>query len=165
MMMNSDQQNFEDLRRLLALKRHEQPPPGFYHSFSSQVILRIKTGETGDPATLADRLFAEAPWIQRLWRAFETKPVFAGSLSFALCGLLAAGLFYSDAPSGPNVGTLPGVFQTVEFSEAPALPASPNRPPELEQFSSGTAALPEHLRANPLLYNPQARVQTVNWTQ
>jgi hypothetical protein len=163
MSMNSDQQNFKDLRRLLALKRHEQPPPGFFHSFSYQVLARIKAGELNEPAALADRLFAEAPWIQRLWSAFETKPVFAGSLSFALCGLIAAGLFYSDAPSGPNVGTLPGIFQTVELTEPSPLP--PARPFGIEQFSTGNAVLPEHLRANPLLYNPQARVATVKWTQ
>src|ERR1039458_1629385 len=86
--MNQDSENFEQLRRLLALKRHEQPPPGYFTGFSSQVIARIKLGEKGEQGALFERLFGEAPWLQRIWAAFEAKPILAGVFAVAICGLL-----------------------------------------------------------------------------
>lgn len=97
--MNQDSQDFESLRRLLALKRHEQPPPGYFNSFSSEVIARIKAGD-GAHETAIERLFWEASWLQRLWAALETKPIMAGAFGAAVCALMVAGVFYSDSPGG-----------------------------------------------------------------
>jgi len=43
--MNENENNFESLRRLLAHKRHETPPPGYFNSFSGQIIACIRAGE------------------------------------------------------------------------------------------------------------------------
>jgi hypothetical protein len=99
--MNPDSKNFDALRRLLALKRHEQPPPGYFNNFSSQVIARIKAGEHGEPASLIRRLFGEAAWWQRLSAAVEAKPAFAGAFGAAVCALLISGLVYSE--NGPTL--------------------------------------------------------------
>ena len=96
MSMSEDTENFEQLRRLLALKRHEQPPPGYFNNFSRQVILRIRAGEMGEDAAIFGRFSWEAPWLQRIWAALETKPILAGAFGLGLCSLLIAGVVFAD---------------------------------------------------------------------
>ena len=93
--MSQDNEDFGSLRRLLALKRHEQPPPGYFNDFSGQVIARIKAGERADESAL-DRLLWEAPWLQRLWAALEAKPILAAAFGATVCGLLIFGVIYSE---------------------------------------------------------------------
>jgi hypothetical protein len=100
--MNSEPENFEPLRRLLMLKRHEQPPPGFFDDFSRRVILRIQAGEAGDEAVAIGRMFWKTPWLQRFLNALEQKPALAGAFSLGVCGLLLAGLLCSVAPAEPG---------------------------------------------------------------
>jgi hypothetical protein len=95
--MNPDEHNFEMLSRLLALKRHEQPPPGYFHSFSRQVIARIRAGERADTPVG----FAPTAWLQRIWAVFEQKPVLAGSFGVAVCGFLVWAVAFSDTSPGP----------------------------------------------------------------
>ena len=84
-----DKDQFRPLRRLLALKRHEQPPPGFYHDFSSQVIARLRAGDVGEPENFLQRLLSEAPWLERWWGAFANRPTLAGAFGAGACALLA----------------------------------------------------------------------------
>ena len=107
MSMHPDSENFVQLRRLLALKRYEQPAPGYFHDFSRQVIVRIQAGRRADHSSALGRLFWDAPWLQRLWAALETKPILAGAVGVAACALLLAGVVYStekaDTASAPAV--------------------------------------------------------------
>ncbi len=100
--MKPEQENFDGLRRLLALKRHEQPPPGYFDRFSSQVIARIRAGEEEQRVPLWERLFHEVPWIQSLFGAFETKPAFAVAFGAAVCGVMIAGIIYSQSTGSTN---------------------------------------------------------------
>jgi hypothetical protein len=113
--MNQDTENFEKLRRLLALKRHEQPPPRYFNDFSSQVIARIKAGERGDGSDLIERMLWEAPWLQRIWRAFEARPILAGVCSVAICGLVLTGVIYSDKTEPSTLALVP----TADTESAP----------------------------------------------
>jgi len=105
--MSQNTENFESLRHLLTLKRHEQPPPGYFNRFSSQVIARIKLGETGEERANSGRSIWEASWFQRIWGAFETKPILAGGFAVAVCGLLIGGMVYTEnvpaSESAPNL--------------------------------------------------------------
>ena len=92
--MSQDTENFDSLRRLLAIKRHEQPPPGYFHSFSGEVIMRIKAGERGEDA---HGYIWQMGWLQRIWGAFEARPALAGALGLAACGLVVFGVISADS--------------------------------------------------------------------
>ena len=107
--MNHDSQEFARLRRLLALKRHEQPPPGYFDRFSTQVIARIKAGEIGEPESVVSRFLGGSLWWQWLSAALEAKPAFVGAFGAAVCGLLVAGIVYSESsPVPPESGLMAG---------------------------------------------------------
>ena len=102
MIMKQEQEDFENVRRLLALKRHEQPPPGYFHHFSGNVISRIRAGETGDTLRFSNPAAGVASWLQRFWAAVETKPALAGGLGMALCAFLVTGVVISGQNENPT---------------------------------------------------------------
>jgi hypothetical protein len=96
--MNENENNFESLRRLLVLKRHETPPPGYFNYFSSQVLHRIRAGDTGASANWLEDFYGHAPWVEKLLQVFVVKPVFASAFAGALCLLLFLGIVYAERP-------------------------------------------------------------------
>jgi hypothetical protein len=94
--MNENENNFEPLRRLLALKRHETPPPGYFENFSGDVMAGIRAARR--EKSVSARLPEELPWLFRLLSAFEAKPAFAGVFAFSLCLLLVVGIVYAERP-------------------------------------------------------------------
>lgn len=90
--MNREQEQFKDVRRLLALKRHETPPPGYFNRFSGDVMARIKAGERApDRVGIIDRI-TSLLGLQSAMRALETRPVVATGVGFAMCAALVLGL-------------------------------------------------------------------------
>jgi hypothetical protein len=88
--MNPDSENFDSLRKLMALKRHEIPPPGYFDGFSRNVRARIKVGDYGD------EIGEESSWVQRFLGIFNVKPVFAGAFGTAVCAFLVSGILSSE---------------------------------------------------------------------
>jgi len=129
--MNQSENNFESLRRLLALKRHEIPPPGYFDDFPSQVLSRIRAGEADVPGAIADRLFAEAPWLLNFFRVFEAKPAFVGAFACTLCLLLLFGIIYAGRPDAmPKTALLAAMTQSavpLADATAPVLTPSPGQ--------------------------------------
>jgi hypothetical protein len=115
--MNENENKFESLRRLLALKRHETPPPGYFNHFSGEVMARIRASEAGG-AESASRLL---PRLFQLLSAFEAKPAFAGAFAFSLCLLLVFGIVYAERP---DVALQP-LLQTAQNTSPLAAPTSP----------------------------------------
>lgn len=115
--MPSEFEQQDKLRRLLALKRHEVPPPGFFEAFPERVRARILAGAKAPAPGWWERL---ALW--RFWR-----PALAGA-----CVALAAGLWIwqgeqrpSPATGQPLAGEPTTVPQWVESSLTPATASGP----------------------------------------
>jgi hypothetical protein len=125
MSMNHDPQNFEALRRLLTLKRHEQPPPGYFHAFSREVISRIRAGERA-PDHAFESWF-NAPWVRKFWAALETKPAFAGVFGASLCAIMLWAVVSTE-----NIGTSSAV-----------IPSDPLPDPFQQAATAGPAPLLE----------------------
>lgn len=89
MNMSPDQEDFKQLRQLLALKRHEIPPPGYFEGFSRQVMARIKAG--GKAEDRAGWVLG-VPWFRRVWDVMERQPIWAGAFGAAVCALLVWGV-------------------------------------------------------------------------
>lgn len=100
--MSENEQDFEGLRRVLALKRHEVPPPGYFEGFSGDVIARIRARETT----------RELPWLLRILQAFEAKPAYSVSLASTMCVLLLFGII--SVEQNPGVASVS--FQTDQNS-------------------------------------------------
>ena len=111
-----DEQSFESLRRLLALKRHEAPPPGYFNNFSRQVMVRIRSGEAQEAATWFDRISGLLKWLER----FENKPVFAGGFATGLCLLLIFGAVMAQRPEAASQAFLQPASRDAAPFAAPA---------------------------------------------
>jgi len=133
--MNPDSHNFEQLRKLLALKRHEQPPPGYFNRFSGQVISRIKAGEkAGDGLD----------WLGRLWSVLETKPMLTGAFGAAVCALVISGIVFSgDVETGASNAPATAGFSPVLGNSS----TEPLAMPGANAFAPGTNPVSPALRA------------------
>jgi len=122
-------ENFDKLQKLLALKRHEQPPPGYFNKFSATVIARIQSAQATRPLTLWERLQA----------ALDFKPALA-----ALAGLTAVGMVLFGLNHAAKVGQ-----QTGSSPAAPSVTRALPIPSEAEAASPQEVTL--HLLAGPPL--------------
>jgi hypothetical protein len=118
--MNESENNFKELKRLLKLKRHELPPPGFFNNFSDEVIARIREGEGSSAGSVVGQLNEHAPWLVRFLRIFEAKPAIIGGFATSLCLLLLFGVVLAErSESGPQN------FMTASSGQADAAVSSP----------------------------------------
>lgn len=92
--MKPEDTSQDELQRVLALKRHEQPPRQFFNRFAEKVMDRLQN--PGPPP--------KPTWMQRLGLDVDTKPVLICLAGLAVCGLLAYGLISSLSMKAPPPG-------------------------------------------------------------
>jgi hypothetical protein len=156
MNMQPEHENFEDLRRILVLKRYEQPPPGYFNDFSRKIIARIEAGEGEVYVSVFEQWLARAPWLLRVFQTFERKPILAGAFGMVVCGLVVSGVVYSEnTPSVDDpLANVISATQTATLatpSQDPTLPSVPDSTGLAGQMalsssaSTAGAAIPERL--------------------
>jgi hypothetical protein len=146
--MNPESEDFESLRRLLALKRHEQPPPGYFNNFSREVNARLRAG--GDKA-------GAGAWMQWLWGVLEAKPILAGAFGAGVCAVLISGILNSEGTgiasgtslnpvasqnAAPFVSSMPAVALNEPGASQTLLTADPATPPLSSLFDFHLSAQP-----------------------
>ena len=158
--MNESENDFESLRRALALKRHEIPPPGYFNDFSRHVISRIRAGEVEQPT-----MFALPSWLLSFFQILDAKPAYVGSIACSLCLLLLFGIVYVERP---DATLKPTVFATMS---APSLSLAEANGSDLAVSPQPTGLM---VTTNPVLSlqpaasvfgqpSPLAQPQTVGW--
>jgi len=152
--MNESENDFESLRRLMAIKRHEIPPPGYFNNFPNQVMARLRAGEVGAPEGTT------APsWLLKFFQAFEAKPAYVSSFACSLCLLLLFGIVYAERPDGTEKPSFLSAFATPAASFVDAKSA------DLSPASESTGLT---VSTNPVLHmyfnqpNPLAQAMNVN---
>jgi hypothetical protein len=81
--MNMDPESFDSVRKLLAFKRHEGPPPGFFANLPGKVMARIERGD------------GHLTFWERVSSNFTLRPAFACAFAVAAFGAFSASVFYS----------------------------------------------------------------------
>jgi hypothetical protein len=121
--MNADPENFDQLKKLLALKRHETPPPGYFNELPNKIWARI------------EREDAEPTFWQKIFPSIGIKPAAAYAFGLAVCGALifTIGSVVQTEPEQPLVG-IPLTQQTQNFKIVPVAPAADLR--SIQEFSS-----------------------------
>jgi hypothetical protein len=115
--MKAAPEEFDALRKLLALKRHEQPPPGYFDQLPRAILARIEAGA----------LEAESGFWEKLLNGITLRPAVAYSAVGIVCAGLVVGfgLVVNDDTSATMVHNpfAPPEASAQVFSEdiAPAL--------------------------------------------
>jgi hypothetical protein len=148
--MSEANNNFEELKRLLKLKRHEIPPPGYFNHFSGDVVSRLRAGEFGGSHSMLERIQADSPFLGTLLQLFAAKPGAIGALATSVCLLLLVGVIFMDR-SEPGSSAVPSFMAQ---SEAPASDVTPTL--------ASAAALAPPDNGITISTNPASSLQPVN---
>lgn len=82
---------FKKLRKLLALKRHEVPPPGYFDRLPGQIRTRMAGTEAHSE-----------PFWRRWFSAWELSPALATSYAIVTVGLVCGGVWLGRQPHAPG---------------------------------------------------------------
>lgn len=110
---------FEQVKRLLALKRHEEPPPGYFDRLPGRIRARIAQAEA-----------RPEPFWRRWLAAWDVPPALATSYAAVAVMLVLGGVWFTrqpGTPGGPQLVTAP----PLDTNQNPALVASNTAPPGL----------------------------------
>jgi len=82
--MKTDIENFDALLKLMALKKHETPPPGYFDRLPGKIV-----------AQLGDRKEVKMRFLERIFSGAMLPPQMAYAAGLVFCALAAVGAYYS----------------------------------------------------------------------
>ncbi len=145
-MTNQPPEEFERLRRLLALKRHEQPPPGYLEHLPDRILARLKKED----------IRRESGWWQWFVDRFETKPALVCAYGFVVSSLLILGFRVSQsmqneplAETGAQTGWLAASPDPLTVMPSSFLRSHFANPAGLYNFSSTEPTVQPHYSTVP----------------
>lgn len=156
--MENENENFDKLKTLLTLKRHELPPPGYFNKLPREVVSRIRAERAANNMDAMTKLKVEAPWLMKFWLTLQGKPIFAVSFGTAVCALMLAAIFFAEKPptqpslvGSPTAPAIPLVGGTAEgatlaVGEKPILVATNQTQPNLFEMDSNGQTAPVNFR-------------------
>ena len=151
--MSENENNFEALRHLLALKRHEVPPPGYFENFSDGVLARIHASEA----------VRELPWLLRLLQAFESRPAFPVAFASTLCFLLLFGIV--SVEQNPEMASGQAAFMGNGSAFASVTPTSSLMPVGMSSVITGDTNHPIDLSSQTVFNSqPNSLLQQVSFS-
>ena len=112
---------FESLKKLLALKRHEEPPPGYFDRLPGEVRARIAHVQA-----------SPEPWWRRWLASWDLSPALATSYAVVAVTLVLGGVWMAKQPTsegGPQIATTP--VPSVDANLTNTIIASNAAPPGL----------------------------------
>ena len=121
--MSEQNNNFRDVKRLLKLKQHEVPPPGYFNHFSADVISRIRAGDTSASEGFLARAESNS-LMMSLLHIFQAKPGVIGGFATSLCLLLLFGVVLAERPDATSAPGDVTAMQTAQGGAAPLLTSS-----------------------------------------
>jgi len=125
--MKNDPNDFEAVRKLMALKRHEAPPPGYFSRLPGTIIARIERGE------------GKAGFWERITADFAVRPAFAYAFVLAACGALTTAFIRSGHNTQkPPVNPAGRRLGSISFAEAYASGYDPAEPLHVANWLGNT---------------------------
>lgn len=112
--MQDQSHEFEKLRQLLAFKRRENPPPGYFATFSSRVVQRLENESAELPAG----------WFRRLLQALQLRPGISVAFGMASVLVLVAATTLFEANPAGSAAQLPTMDGRITVAADPGQAAA-----------------------------------------
>lgn len=136
--------DFEKLRRLLALKKHERPPPAYFGNFLDEFHRRQRTESLRKPG-----------WWEQLTEFFRAEPLLAAryALGTAVALLLCVNAYFLTQPPLPGPVATELAATGEGFSPMPP-PSEYADPKPLLVTSNNLNYILDRVHAAPVHYEP-----------
>ena len=154
--MDPEPREMEKVRRIIALKRYEQPPPGYFHLLPNRILNRIEKGD------------GKSSFWENWFSQFTIRPALAYAFGLTVCGAVTLGLVYSpgNALSASTSASLPSSESAWAVASAGMTLASETGPARVlhvpDWLGSTNPVTPPHATAS-LFETTDARVVPVSF--